>query len=255
MPAYSQIVNSKNTLDFLFERNVKSIDEFCSRFNGFESHPDIPDDSLNRQNNILALFNPDIDTQGRTKEEFRNLITDFITEVINRQERINIDSENVFIEILCDFKYESNTFHATLLLRREKSEKGNPRWAIAGVKGLQSAGFYADRFAGISPVDHEMEFVGFSDLFNINKKLIASVKTQYRNIDELSMFIGLAQSRDFKFISSNKLRVHFLDIPGYVFSISQSNKKQDLGSWMIDRIDKAGDFNKLEYINALFGLK
>ena len=49
--------NIKNSLNFLFARNVKSIDELINRFNGTESHPDIAQDSLSRRNNILALFN------------------------------------------------------------------------------------------------------------------------------------------------------------------------------------------------------
>ncbi len=255
LSAHSQILASKGTLDFLFARNVKSVNEFVNRFNGIESHPDIPDDALSRRNNILALINPEIDTGGLKKDKFKNLVITFADDAAAWNGRLDIGSENFFAELPCNFRYGSKPFGATLLLRRENSDKGNPRWAIAGVKGLREAGFYSDLFVGISPVDHEMEFVGLDDLFNINRNLVSSMKSQYRPVDELSMFLGLAQNPNFKFINSRKLRLHFLDVPGYIFSVCQSDNKEDLGSWMIDRIGIASDFDKLGYINNLFGLK
>lgn len=252
--SYGQVVTSKNSLNFLFARNVKSIDELINRFNGTESHPDIAPDSLSRRNNILSLFNPDIDTGELTKDEFKHIVIEFVTDVENWPGRLDIASDNIFVEVPCDFKFADRPFEATLLLRRETTQRGSSRWAIAGVKGLRKAGFYSSRFTGISPVDHEMEFVGFADLFNTNKKLIPNVMSNNRGTDELSLFLGLSQSHDFKFVAVHRLRIHFLDVPGYVFSISQSLKESDMGAWMIDHIDRAGDFNKLEYINQLFGL-
>lgn len=251
---FSQTV-SNGTLDYLFERNVKSIDEFINRFNGTEANPDIPNDSLSRRNNILALFNPDMDTNGRNKEDFRKFVFDFADKSVAWQGKINIASENTFMELPCDFSVNRKQFRATLLLKRENDNKGNSRWAIVGIRGLLEAGLYSTKFTGISPVDHEMEFVGLSDLFNLNKRLVPAMTSQYRNIDELSLFLGLIQSPDFKFIGSRDLKVHILDIPGYILSLSKSSKDYDMGSWFINRLDTAGELNKLEYINKLFGIK
>ena len=253
--SYGQVVTSKNTLNFLFARNVKSVDELISRFNGAETHPDIPMDSLSRRDNILALFSPDIDTNGLKKDEFERVVYEFAADAEKWPGKLDIASENVFVQEPCRFKFADRPFDATLLLRRENTERGSSRWAIAGVKGLRKSGFYSDRFSGISPVDHELEFVGLSEQFNNNKKQIPNIISHSRNIDELSLLLGLAQSRDFKLVGCRNISVHFLDVPGYVFSIRQSLKEDDLGSWMIVYLEKAGDFNKLEYINRLFGLE
>lgn len=253
--AYGQVMTSNNTLNYLFARNVKSVEELINRFNGTESHPDIPADSLSRRNNILALFNPDLKVKELKKDELERFVVEFATAVEKWGGHLDIGDENVYVEVPCSFKTGKRPFKATLLLRRENTEKGSSRWAIAGVKGLRNAGFYSGKFSGISSVDHEMDFVGFEDLFNINRKNIQRVVSRSRNIDELSLFLGLSQSPDFEFVSSDKLRVHFLSVPGYVFSIAQSDKEEDMGSWMIDRLDTAGEFDKLDYINQLFGLE
>lgn len=250
----AQTLGTASILNNLFQRNVKSVAELFDRFNGIESHPDIKPDTMSRRNNIFALVNQEIDTNGLSRKDFNNFIYSFANDVVKWGGQLSTSSENTWAEVRCDFEFDRKTLRLTLLLKQEYKPNGNRRWAISGVKGLREGGFYNDDTSSISPADHEIGFITFDDYFNHNRALSAGMRSSTCQIDELSMFLGLLRSEQFKFINTISLKYHVLDIPGYIFTIAQSSRNSDLGGWTITMVKPAGEFDKLDFINNLFGL-
>lgn len=241
-------------LNHLFTRNVKTLSELIRRFNGIESHPDIKGDSMSRANNIYALVSQDIDHRGLSDEEYMRFVYTFADDVIKWGGELNGTTGNMWAETKCDFKLNGKPLRLTIILKQETKPNGDIRWCIAGVKGLQEGGVYDDKTYSISPVDHEINFITFDDYFNHNRKISAGLRSSTHAIDELSMFLGLLHCEQFKFINTAETKFHFLDIPGYIISVASSKRSSDMGGWAISTIEPAGEFDKLDFLNKLFGL-
>ena len=251
--AEAQVTVSKNSLDHAFARNVKSLDEFIARFNGDEFHPDVPDGSLKRITNILSLIDPAIKAPGKTPA--KEYVTVFAEKSSDWGGRLSLLSDNVWADVNCTFAIDKKNLPLSILLKQEKKANGQIRWAIVGVSGLTEAGILEDRYITISPADHELNFMSFGDLFNSNASLTPGLRSASKDIDQLSMFFGLSYTGKLKFKSVEKLRYHFLDIPGYIFTVEASNRPEDVGGWRIADIMMAGEFDKMDYINSLYGYK
>ncbi len=241
-------------LDHLFKRNVKTLSELMRRFNGTESHPDIKQDSMSRVNNIYLLVSQDIDHRGMTDEEYMHFVYNFANDVVKWGGNLSTSNGNMWAETKCDFKFNGKTIRLTLILKQETKPNGDLRWGISGVKGLKEGGIYNDKPYSISPVDHEIGFVTFDDYFNSNRQYSAGLRSSTHAIDELSMFLGLLRCDQFKFMDTIEVQYHFLDIPGYIISVSASKRASDLGGWTISALEPAGEFDKLDFLNKLFGL-
>lgn len=252
----AQTVVGKSDLNFRFASDVKSLEEFIARFNGDESHPDLQSDSCSRIANICALFDYDALHATFKPEEANLIITDFIEHVISWDKQLSIDDNMVWAQLPCNFTLKSHPFKATLLLQRHTSASGDRKWAIVGVKGLKESHFYNDNNSIISAVDHEIGFMTLDDLFNENTELTPSLRGPDSSIDELSMLIGMALSGNLKLKSTGSVTYHFVSVPGYVFSVREVyNDKYPVSGWLINDLKQAGEFDKLEYINSIFGIK
>lgn len=251
--AQAQVIVSKNSLDHAYARNVKSLDEFIARFNGDEFHPDVPDDSTKRMVNILSLVNPEIKINGVKKNELNDYITLFAEKSSLWHGRLSVSSDRLWAMDKCEFTDGKSKFVLSILFQQERKTNGNIRWAIVGVSGLRHAGFYDDNYLSISPVDHELSFLSLEDLINHNRNTVASLRSVKRDIDELSMFLGLVNAGKISYVSGGNVVFYFLDLPGYIFTVSSSQRAEDVGAWMISDIIRADEFEKMDFINKLYG--
>ena len=230
---------------------MKSVDEFISRFNGSESKPGLQTDSV-RRDNILSLFDFKMSHGDLNDTEFKGLISNFVTEVANWDSCLSISSCGTIAEAVCLFKYEGKKKRITLLLQREQTKKGNQRWALTGVKGMECLGLFDEKRITISPVDHETHFMSLHDFFQSNPLLIPSMRSQNIEIDQMSFLFGLSVSKKIQYLYVEALRFHFLDVPNYIFMIEEFGRKGTNSGWLISYIEKADKEVKHNYYNNLF---
>lgn len=238
-----------------FAAQVKSIDEFLARFNGDESKPGISSDSL-RRDNILHLFDFSMSHADLNKDQFKAQIHDFINTSLNWNGRLSIMSKGTYAEAKCRVKYKKKPFFVTLLMQREKTQKGGQKWAVTKVKGLASLGVYNDKRLTISPVDHETHFMSLQDLFQANKQIVPSMRSNEVEIDELSFFFGLCVANAIEFEVVDELVFHFTDLPDYSFVVEEKGRPGTNSGWLITKIKKHNSSkDKNAYINQLLGIK
>lgn len=242
------------TVEKDFAAQVKSVDEFIARFNGEEYNPAINTDSA-RRDNILSLFDFKMSHGSLDDVGFKNLLLDFTTDVVNWDSCLSISSCGTIAEAICLFKYEGKEKEITLLLQREMTSKGNQRWALTGVKGMESLGLFNDKRITISPVDHETHFMSLQDLFQSNHRLVPSMRSQNIDVDQMSFLFGLSISKKIDFLYVKKLQFHFLDMPNYIFMIEEIGRKGSNSGWLISYLEKADNEVKKKYINDLFSKK
>lgn len=242
-------------LDAVFNATVKSVDEFMARFNGLENKPSVANEGESRRNNILALFDYTMESRTSSIENLKKTVNEFVSTVDERNVQLKLVDANAWSEVETKFVYDKKSITVTLVMHLEHINKEEKRWVIAGVRGLEKAGLYDKGLSVISPVEHELHFMGLSDLFQQNKSLIPSCRSSQRDIDELSMFMGLAMGGSLKFSDVSDMRFHFTTVPGFIFTIREIMREGSNCGWLITDLKRANSKEKQEFINNLFGFK
>ena len=237
-----------------FHAQVKSLDEFKARFNGEESKPGLEEADNPRLDNLLSLFDFDIEKGNHGTKEFQNKMNGFIAEVLENDNKFNIHDSGLFAVCTCRMLYEGKEKNINIILRSESIDSLRYRWTIVGVTGLDRTGIIkTDKLYSIDPTQHEIHFLGLHDFFNANPKHAFGYRSNYSKIDNLSVFLTLVSTGALKFDVVENQVYYYFDIPGYIFTIEEFNRNGNNIGWLISSLTKANDFEKTLEINKLLG--
>ena len=254
-----QAIGQTHLPDMAFDREftaqVKSIDEFMARFNGDEIKTGVMSDSL-RRDNILSLFDFKMSHEGLNDDDFKQQLIDFTNTAINWEKRLLLSSKGVIAEAKCIVHYAGKQHVVTLLMKRDSTAKGNNKWGIEGVCGLEKLKLYDDKRVTISPVDHETHFISLQDFFQSNWTLVPSLRANDKEIDQMSFFFGLCVAKAIDFVRVDELKFHFMDMPSYIFVVEEIGRKGTNSGWLITKIKKTlNSSEKKQYYNNLLNIK
>jgi len=231
----------------MFKASVKSIDEFEARFNGTESHPDIPDGEGSRRRNIYALFNIDsltVDTAD---------IMAFTDSVLTSGTLFNLQDKSVYALAETEVKYKGKNKSIRLILLQEKPKGRYSRWAIGGVSGLVSCGIIpSTRLYDLSPVDHEVNFMGIGTLLKNNPAHAYGYRNADSQIDQLSVFLTLVNNELIQIGSVTQLHFYCIAVPGWIFELSRYRRNSHNSGWLISNIYRSSEEEKIKFLNTIF---
>lgn len=240
------------TLNSHFEAQVKSIDEFISRFNGAETHPEVVCDSNQRRNNIIALFDYRMSHDSLSADVFRRLVAGFVTKVMESGVTLKLTDADMWAEAQSSMTIGGKKKVVSLILKSETYKGNYVRWAIAGVRGLVDAGVIdTSKYYAISPVEHELHFMSLDGIINGNRTDIMGYRSKKAHVDELSVFLSLVMTGKINFGMVEELTIHCLEVPGYVFTINEQGRKGTNSGWLISKLTKIDDGEKKKYITKL----
>lgn len=228
------------TLSLEYASEVKSLDEFRARFNGEESKPGIKEDNDYRRENLLNLFDLNIDKGDLTKEQFINRLNNFMDSVLINNCQFKISDSNLWAECICKMKYNKQDLTLTLYLQSECYKKDRYRWTIVGVKGFEKAGIIAkNKLYPISPVQHEVHFIELQDMLNENRTHAFGYRKKGTQIDQLSVFLAWVYAGIIEFEIVEKQTFYYFDVPGYIFTINEIIRTGGNRGWLITSLEEA----------------
>lgn len=241
------------TLSFDFRAEVKSLEEFMARFNGTESKPGIENDESSRRDNIISLFNFQMNKGNASREQFAKKMNEFVDSILTNEVALRLTNSGLWAECTCRMKYQGKERNLTLILQNEEYKKERYRWAIVGVRGLKELGIYnADRYYAISPAEHEIHFMGLDSYLNANPSHAFGYRGMRCKIDPLSVFLTLVRIGEISFELVEKQTFYYFDIPGYVITIDEYSRRGTNSGWLISSFDKVSDEEKFRRIDKLF---
>lgn len=253
------------TLERDFAAQVKSVDEFIARFNGDESKPGIKADSVRtvvektstqRSDNIISLFDFKMSHEGLDDNMFKKRILDFTRTAVSWDRKLSLQALGTIAEASCLIKYGGKQYTITIFLKRDSTERGNNKWGMAGVRGLEKLGLFNSKRVTISPVDHETHFMSLQDFFQSNRNLVPSLRANDKEIEQMSFLFGLCVAKAINFICVDRLKFHFMDMPLYNFVVEEKGREGTNSGWLITKIiDTPNDNEKKKYYIELFGNK
>lgn len=245
-------------VDTMFNRRVKSLDEFFARFNGLETNPDIPKESAeSRENNILSLFNQEMLILGQAPDEettkLYSDITEFIQTVCKNNIQLRITDSMFLAEAELVVKFQGKDKRINMILNME--DKGNNIfcWTFCGVNGLVGNKMLDTTVAyGIRPVDNEVNFIQMRGIVTNPENRITNYRNSRTVIDPLSYLFALANTKQIQVLQCNKVLYHSFCIDGYYFIIEFFNRKDFNSGWLISDFKQIDQKEKEIQLNKLF---
>lgn len=247
--SYAQIIIKDTYLDVFASTYVKSIDEFMQRFNGDELHPDLDTTKVEnvRLRSILTLFDLQ-QFQVRDSIVAKQLIS-FADTICKKNVRLDFES-GLYAEAKCTFLFYDKELPINLVFVYEPIQNDMYRWALAGVNGLQENHILdTSRNGYFNPTQHE---VRFTELSTASANLTKYV-SNHKDVDQMSYLLGMLESNQLKYLDCQKVRFHFLQVPGYIFIVDEVNRLSNNAGYLISSLIKTERPNKLEFINQLLG--
>lgn len=246
----AQIILKDTYLDIFASTYVKSIDEFMHRFNGDELHPDLDTTRVEnvRLNSILTLFDLQ-QFQVRDSTVTKQLIS-FADTVCKKDICLAFES-GLYAEANCTFLFNQKEVPISLVFVYESVQEDIYRWALTGVNGLVKNHILDTVRTGyINPTQHGVRFTELSAACTDLTKYVSV----HKDVDQMSYFLGVLESKQIKYIDCHKVRFHFLQVPGYIFTVEEINRLSNNAGFLISSLKKTERSDKLEYINQLLGI-
>lgn len=242
------------TLSSDFRAEVKSLEEFMLRFNGIESKPGIENDTNLRRNNLICLFNFQMEKGSNSREEFAGRVNEFLDSILMNNVEFRISNSGLWAECACRMKFQGKEKKLTLILQSEEYKEDRYRWAIVGVRGLNELGLYnLDKYYAISPAEHEVHFMGLNNYLNANPNNAFGYRGKTCKIDPLSVFFTLVRTGEILFELVERQTFHYFDIPGYIITIDEYSRRGTNSGWLISSFDKVSQEEKINRLNKLIG--
>ncbi len=240
--AFSQILLGTHEFeDMLYNSHVKSLDEFIQRFNGLEISPILAKEDTNKvQKTRFLLFDYDLVKDVERNDSIPSIFEKFVYDVCADSIAISIEDPHNWIEAICEFKWNNSVKTLTLKMQLEESDDHCWRWAIIDVGGLKESGLLEDEgVLQISPVEHEINYIGLESLFLHEYSKITTTKKTGESINQLSFFYGLVYSGVLKYVGCKGVEFHCGQIPGYFFIVREVNRMNSTNSgWLIKSLSK-----------------
>lgn len=247
--SFGQIIHTPNmNMEEWFKADVTTMSEFRERFNRCVDFKDTISVEQ-RTRGVLTLFNRSSESVY-TKQD---TIKSFIEYVLNKKTYLSFSDSLWYAEVLCSVKYKGKQHDVRLILKTEFVDTDIYRWAICGVNGLREASILNNTsFGFIEPIDNDLNFIGMDSRLQKDYKNAFGYKSTDSKISQLSIFLFLLQEHQLSIEFVDKIKYHFLSIPGYVFIVEHSTAPMNSG-WLINDISMLSDKGKVLYEKALFG--
>lgn len=247
MPIYGQSMSDKEFQNDV-RHKVKLLDEFMARFNGEETHEMIAgEDSLKKELNLLYLMNAEM--FAANKDSMLQISNKFTDSIHANKTKLFFDDGLWFAEVKVNCTYMNKEEQITLFLRPEEIKPFQHRWVIVGARGKGFALDPSRRNHGLDilPNNHEVGFIALPKIHLLgNDKILNYAATDYCT-DRLTAFYTMVYTGVLKMDSTGEITYHFLEVPGFVFTVKRYTRKGFNSGWLISNIKKVDEAAKFNY--------
>lgn len=254
LPISGQSLSDKEFQDNV-QYKVKLLDEFMARFNGEETHGMIAgEDSLKANLNLLYLMNAEM--FATNKDSMQQVSNEFADSVYTHRTKLFFDDGQWFAEVKVNCTYMNKETQITLYLRPEEIKPFQHRWVIVGARGEVLALTPTQRNHGLDilPNNHEVGFMALPKIHLLgNDKILNYAATDYHT-DQLTAFYTMVYTGVLKMDSTDEITYHFLEVPGFVFTVKRFVRKGFNSGWLISTVKKIDEKAKFNYYQKCISL-
>lgn len=236
-PVCAQVLQNEVTANFAHQ--VKQIDEFIERFNNQDNtlirrYAERLDTSVRfrRENLVKSLFNAS--DPGWNKDD----IVRFIGQVNDTAKPVHLNffDNHWYAEVNCAVLYRGKPNSLTLVLKIQREKNGASKWvAVSAMADYLRLPVRLDTTTGLNPLSHATDFMNV-DLLSADKANIGNYLPAGHYNDVLSVFLYESQNNRLTIKQVNKITYHFMQVGGWVFTVSRFNRQTRNSGWLISRL-------------------
>jgi len=233
-----------------FKTKVHLLSGFIRRFN----HQDSIKELTTREKSIISLFSNNI-----VETTDRSILISFIKDVNNSKTPILLNKRDERWYALAEANgiYNGSNSNVKLVFNMQLNADNTIQWVILSA--------YADYLANLDSEINKEKYVlpanandfNFNKLFGLNGKgedIINYVSELY-DYDHLPLILYHIQNQKLQIDNIWNLEYHFLQVPGWIFTVSKENKDEIFSGWKINSILRATDEEKRMYKRDILFLK
>ena len=225
-------------LDIFFERFNLEKDIEGNKFEGYY------DPGLHRSY-LLSLFDRNylLDTlDANHQEEIQTFVMSFLDAVVASGKPVTLAyaDSTWCAQVLCRCTYDKKECDVTLFLKPELVKPGEFKWVIFDAEA-DFLHLTPDTLSvrGISPVEHEMKFLGLKEITNAhNKKSVTAYADKAYRVNPLTVFFTMIYDNKLTFNHVLNVQYHFFTVPGYHFTVQFLERPGYNAGWLITDLQK-----------------
>lgn len=234
---------NSEAIENLYKGRVKQIDEFMARFNMIENWDGsrITDRSniTYRKKYLATLF--DGQKFKLSNGNLNVLAAKFVENVVNNDYMLKYEDSLWTAEVRCSVRIGNRQEKMKLFLRTFKIGENEYKWVIYNVASNIFNVAVSDSTSSIyiSPVEHEVGFVGLLSVGNEVQNVSGCLDTNLYFPDRLSMFAVLLGNGLLTIEAIDNVLFHFQTVPGYFFTVERVEKRGSYNTgWLITSLIK-----------------
>lgn len=227
---------------------VKLLEEFMARFNGEETHEMVVgEDSLKDKLNLLYLMNSKM--FAANKDSMLQISNEFTDSIHANKTKLFFDDDQWFAEVKVNCIYMNKETQITLFLSPEQIKPFQHRWVIVGAQGKVLALDPSRRNHGLDilPNNHEIGFMALPKIHLLGNDKILNYAAADYHTDQLTVFYTMVYTGVLKMNNTGEITYHFLEVPGFVFTVERYVRKGFNSGWLISKIKKIDEAAKFNY--------
>ncbi|MFW6223186.1 MAG: hypothetical protein ACOC3T_06200, partial [Bacteroidota bacterium] len=249
LSAQSLIVSQE---DSSWVYRVKQIQQFLTRFNYQENARGMRlqfVDDIERRKALASLFSHEY----VNKSEKAKLIA-FVDEVVKKNISISQMDSDWYAVVNCDGKYKNKEVKLDLTLQMQSNQDSSAQWMIVGAR--------AEEFLRLNKTKKKAYLLGNAHELNFMRLFIElkdphqisnfiSPKTKQ---DHLSILSWMIDKGDLVLNQAKGITFHFFQVPGWVFSVKEFNRKSYNSGWLIFNLEAARTEEKSNILSERLGI-
>ncbi|MBQ8051764.1 MAG: hypothetical protein IJ197_09375 [Bacteroidaceae bacterium] len=243
LPVQAQIPDTED--QEVFAAQVSLVDEFVHRFNGEEYHPLVQKDSVGaRRKNLLFLL--DLARYKSRNDTAFIRAEKFVDKVLADSVVLHYADTAWLATALCHATLQGKPVDITLRLRVEHRKGHMYKWVITSAGGdcLSLASPKAHEPFMLMPDDHETNFMSLCRMASETAPYITDFADREARVDALTAFMTLVRYGLLKIDYVSELQFTFFQVPGYVFTIANTDRNTKNTGWLISEITAMPETDK-----------
>lgn len=248
--AFAQTLNGLNA--YAQKVRIGLVDEFFDRFNGNETHPDIPAlKADSRKSNLMMLF--DLSLFSSKNDSIFMEASGMMDAVMADSININYSDTAWVAMAHCKGTLEGKSVKFDLFLTVQHRRENLYKWVIAKAEGnlFDTAPRNTDENIMLYPDDHETNFLSLKRMAKEQPFNVTNFMVNGFTYDATSVFVYLVYSGRLKIDYVDDLEFIFTQIPGYIFHLRYFERERNNAGWLISNFYKSTEENKAIFLKSL----
>ena len=205
-----------------------------------------------RKKNLLMLLN--LANYKSANDAKLKVADSMMQQVIIHKVQLHYADSLWFAKVKCKGSYKGKDTSFFLYLTIEQRGEDMYKWVIQKAEGklFELTPKIKNERIMLMPDDHETRFISLHRITTDYQKCVTNFANKYYQVDPTTVFFTMVQTGLLKIDFIDNVKLTFLQIPEYAFSIEYFDREGNNSGWLIDNLWKMSNDEKEQFLNNIY---